>query len=38
MFRNERKLGEGGFGQVYLGKHLVTGEEFAIKVMMPHNI
>lgn len=35
MFRNVRKLGEGGFGLVQLGKHIVTNEEFAIKFIWP---
>jgi serine/threonine protein kinase len=26
-----RKLGKGGFGEVYLGRHFLTGEEYAIK-------
>ena len=38
MFKNLKKLGSGGFGHVFLGKHIITGEEFAIKVMMPYNI
>ena len=28
-----KKLGEGGFGSVYLVRHKVTGEEFAAKFM-----
>jgi serine/threonine protein kinase len=38
MYRNLQKLGEGGFGYVYLGQHIVTKEEVAIKVVMPFNI
>jgi serine/threonine protein kinase len=26
-----RKLGKGGFGEVYLGRHFLTAEEYAIK-------
>lgn len=28
-----RKLGEGGFGNVYLAKHRQTGDRFAIKII-----
>ena len=30
-----RKLGEGGMGVVYLGKHVTLGQEVAIKVLSP---
>jgi serine/threonine protein kinase len=36
MFRELKKLGEGGYGQVYLGRHLVTDEEYAIKFIHPN--
>jgi serine/threonine protein kinase len=29
----EGKLGEGGFGNVFLAKHKQTGEKFAIKII-----
>lgn len=32
-YRVERKLGAGGMGRVYLGRHLRTGVELAIKVI-----
>jgi serine/threonine protein kinase len=35
MFSNVSKLGEGGYGSVFLGKHLASGEEYAFKLMMP---
>eukprot|EP00347_Sterkiella_histriomuscorum_P023140 403335795 len=35
MFKNLKKLGEGGYGLVHLGRHVISGEEFAIKFMMP---
>ena len=35
MYRSVKKLGEGGYGLVYLGRHIITNEEFAIKFMMP---
>ena len=31
-----RLLGEGGMGQVYLGRHVQTGREVVIKVMRDH--
>ena len=30
-YKPVRKLGKGGFGEVYLGRHFLTGEEYAIK-------
>lgn len=38
MFKNQKKLGQGGFGIVYLGQHMITGEKVAIKLMMPNHI
>lgn len=35
MFKNLKKLGEGGYGLVHLGRHVISGEEYAIKFMMP---
>lgn len=35
-YRAFRLLGEGGMGQVYLGRHLKTGQEVVIKVMHDH--
>ncbi|PCC71958.1 Protein kinase domain-containing protein [Nannocystis exedens] len=35
-YRIERKLGAGGMGRVYLGKHLRTGAALAIKVVESH--
>jgi|LakMenEpi03Aug12_release.lakeMendotaPanAssembly.Ray.scaffolds.fasta_scaffold1077617_1 MAP/microtubule affinity-regulating kinase len=34
----EGKLGEGGFGNVFLAKHKQTGEKFAIKIIKTENI
>ena len=33
-----RKLGEGGFGNVFLAKHIQTGQEYAIKIIKTENI
>jgi len=30
-YKPVKKLGKGGFGEVYLGRHFLTGEEYAIK-------
>jgi eukaryotic-like serine/threonine-protein kinase len=30
-----RKLGEGGFGEVYLARNVQTGEQVALKIMLP---
>lgn len=35
MYKNMEKLGEGGYGLVFLGKHIISGDEYAIKFMMP---
>jgi serine/threonine protein kinase len=35
-YRAQRILGEGGMGQVFLGKHIGTGESVVIKVMHDH--
>lgn len=35
MFRSVKKLGEGGYGLVYLGRHIATNQEFAIKFIIP---
>lgn len=35
MFQEVKKLGEGGFGQVFLGRHVVTKQEYAIKIIHP---
>src|SRR5262249_3593373 len=34
-YRVETKLGQGGFGAVYKGKHDLTGREVALKVLHP---
>jgi serine/threonine protein kinase len=31
MFRELKKLGEGGFGYVILSQHIITKEKYAIK-------
>jgi len=36
MFKEVRKLGEGGYGQVFLGSHMITAEEYAIKFIHPN--
>lgn len=36
MFKEVRKLGEGGYGQVFLGRHMITSEEHAIKFIQPN--
>lgn len=36
MFRELKKLGEGGFGQVILSQHLITKEKYAIKFIQPY--
>ena len=33
-----RKLGEGGFGNVFLARHVQTGEKYAIKIIKTENI
>ena len=38
MYKMVKKLGEGGYGQVILGRHIITNEELAIKIMMPSHI
>src|SRR5690242_13242235 len=35
-YRLVRLLGEGGFAQVYLGKHVLLGTDAAIKVLHAH--
>ena len=37
MFRSVKKLGEGGYGMVFLGRHTISSDEFAIKFMMPNS-
>jgi len=34
-YRIVRELGQGGMGSVYLGAHVETGQEFAVKVLAP---
>jgi serine/threonine-protein kinase len=34
----EAKIGEGGFGAVFLGKQIATGREVALKILHPHNV
>jgi serine/threonine protein kinase len=36
MFKEVRKLGEGGYGQVFLRRHMITSEEYAIKFIQPN--
>src|SRR4051812_41260265 len=36
VYRATRVLGEGGMGQVFLGRHIKTGQEVVIKVMHDH--
>lgn len=38
MYKMVKKLGEGGYGQVILGRHIITDEELAIKIMLPNPI
>lgn len=33
-----KKLGEGGFGNVFLAQHIQTGQKFAIKIIKTENI
>lgn len=35
LFKSIQKLGEGGYGYVYLGRHILSNEQYAIKLMMP---
>ncbi len=37
-YEMSKKLGEGGFGNVYLARHRQTGENFAIKIIKTENI
>ncbi|CDW82977.1 protein kinase domain containing protein [Stylonychia lemnae] len=37
MFKSVKKLGEGGYGLVFLGRHQISGDEYAIKFMMPNS-
>lgn len=36
MFKEVKKLGEGGYGQVFLGHHIISMEEYAIKFISPN--
>jgi serine/threonine protein kinase len=36
MFKEIKKLGEGGYGQVFLAKHIITWEEYAVKIITPN--
>jgi serine/threonine protein kinase len=36
MFQEVRKLGEGGYGLVFLAKHCITWEEYAVKIISPN--
>jgi eukaryotic-like serine/threonine-protein kinase len=36
MYQSVRLLGEGGMGQAFLGKHILSGREVVIKVMHDH--
>ena len=37
MFRSVKKLGSGGYGQVCLGRHIISQDEYAIKFIMPQS-
>ena len=37
-YEMSEKLGEGGFGNVFLAKHIQTGQKFAIKIIKTENI